>query len=280
MNLFFNNLNSRYSKIKSLLCVGLDPEMEYLPEDLKKTELPFFEFNKLIIDNTHEQVLCYKPQFAHYSALGKEAELQRTINYIKENYPDIPVILDSKRGDIGNTAKHYAAECFDRYQSDATTVNPYMGYDSAEPFLERKDKGIFFLCKTSNPGASDFQNLIVESSTPLFVRVAQEINSKWNKNGNCGIVVGGTNLEDFSSIYNGNFNLPALIPGIGVQGGSVSQVHSQMRNESKFPRLFIFSVSRGIIYPDKAKSSNLLDYLKLVKESAINYASQTRDFTF
>ncbi len=160
----------------SLVCVGLDPEPEKFPPHLRGVAHSIFEFNKAIVDATADLVCSYKPQFAHYAALGAEDQLLQTIRYINARAPGVPVILDSKRGDIGNTAGKYAQEAFERYGADAVTVNPYLGGDSLQPFLDWKDKGIVILCRTSNPGARDFQDLEVGggSARPVRLRALPE----------------------------------------------------------------------------------------------------------
>ena len=157
--MFIKKLRSAWKNNNSLLCVGLDPDLKKIPQIVLKLPYPIFEFNKSIVDSTADLVCAYKPQIAYYSAQGAEDQLQMTINYIQEKHPHLPVILDAKRNDIGSTAEMYAAEAFDRIGADAVTVNPYMGSDSMMPFLNRKNKGVIVLCRTSNPGAIEIQNL-------------------------------------------------------------------------------------------------------------------------
>ena len=156
---FLQRLYAAATRNNSLVCVGLDPEPERFPEAVRRLPDAIFQFNRQIIDATAPWVCCYKPQFAHYAALGAEDQLLATIRYIHDQHPGLPVILDSKRGDIGSTAAKYAQESFDRYGADAVTVNPYLGFDSVEPYLKWKDRGVIVLCRTSNPGARDFQDL-------------------------------------------------------------------------------------------------------------------------
>ena len=243
------NFNDKLEKIiktnNSLLCVGLDT-------DISKN--PVFEFNKQIIDETHDLVCSYKPNIAFYSAQGMDGinALVKTIEYIHSNYPDIPVILDAKRGDVGSTSKHYAKEAFDIYKADAVTVNPYLGFDSVKPFLEyHGDKGIIFLCRTSNPGASDFQDLKTDSSN-VYLEVAKKIN-EWNRNyGNCLMVVGATWPEQLKEIRNTVGNMFILVPGIGTQGGSVKDTLKNGLTEDKSG--LIISASRSIIFASKDKN--------------------------
>ena len=159
MSQFIDQLQRAWDSNDSLVCVGLDPEIERFPEQFAEQPSPIFQFNKAIIDATADLVCAYKPQFAHYAAYEAEDQLERTIDYIHRSYPGIPVILDSKRGDVGNTAERYAIEAFKRYHADAVTVSPYLGGDSMEPFLKYEDKGVIILCRTSNPGAGDLQDL-------------------------------------------------------------------------------------------------------------------------
>ena len=175
----------------SLVCVGLDPDLTKIPSELAATPEPFLAFNRRIIDATADLAAAYKPQIAFYSALGKEAELVASIRYIRERAPHAVVILDAKRNDIGNTAAAYAGEAFDRYGADAVTVNPYMGEDSVRPFLARPDRGAILLCRTSNPGARDFQDLLVDG-LPLYRRVAERADRDWNEARNLMLVVGAT----------------------------------------------------------------------------------------
>src|ERR1700724_4677411 len=189
MSQFIEQLQGAWDSNDSLVCVGLDPEIERFPAQFAEQPSPIFQFNKAIIDATADLVCAYKPQFAHYAAYEAEDQLERTIEYIHRSYPGIPVILDSKRGDVGNTAERYAIEAFERYGADAVTVNPYLGGDSLEPFLKREDKGIIILCRTSNPGGRDLQDLEV-GGRKLYQVVADMAARRWNTRGNC-LLVGG-----------------------------------------------------------------------------------------
>jgi orotidine-5'-phosphate decarboxylase len=176
---FTQKIKTTWHQNDSLLCVGLDPDSSKIPTHLQSAELSLFQFNKTIIDATADLVCAFKPQIAYYSASRAERDLELTVDYIHENHPHIPVILDAKRGDIGSTAEMYAAEAFDRYNADAITVNPYLGTDAVRPFLDRSDKGVIILCRTSNPGAGDFQDL-ESDGRKLYQIVADKAAHEWN----------------------------------------------------------------------------------------------------
>lgn len=242
---FIEKLNKSWEKGNSLVCVGLDPDLFRFPKHIDKNIKSFFSFNREIIDATHDLVCAYKPQIAYFSAVSAEKQLEKTIDYIKSNYPHIPVILDAKRGDIGSTAEMYTTEAFSRYNVDAVTVNPYMGYDSAEPFLRHKDRGIILLCRTSNNGAGDLQDLIVDG-VPIYEHVAKLISDKWNFNQNCLLVVGATWPSQMSRIRSIVGDMPFLVPGVGAQGGDVKEMVTagQTTNGTGL----IISSSRAILY--------------------------------
>jgi orotidine-5'-phosphate decarboxylase len=242
---FIERLSRAWKNNDSLVCVGLDPDTSRFPESIDSLDEPIFEFNKAIIDATHDLVCAYKPQIAHYSAESAEMELESTISYIKSNYPEIPVILDAKRGDIGSTAQMYATEVFERYAADAVTVNPYLGFDSFEPFLNYKDRGVILLCRTSNPGAADLQDLIVDGA-PLYEKVASLAAHKWNQHGNCLLVVGATWPEQMAKIRSIVGEMPLLVPGVGAQGGDVEQLVKA--GQTKAGAGLIVSSSRAILY--------------------------------
>jgi orotidine-5'-phosphate decarboxylase len=205
-----------------LLCVGLDPDPAKLPRDLGEAGggPPLLAFNRRIVDATADLAAAYKPQIAFYSALGAEDELLASIRYIRERAPAALVILDAKRNDIGNTAEAYAREAFDRYDADAVTVNPYMGEDSVRPFLARPDRGAVLLCRTSNPGAKDFQDLLIDG-LPLYRRVAERAAGHWNEHRNLMLVVGATYPREMAELRLAHPDLPFLVPGIGAQGGDL-----------------------------------------------------------
>lgn len=244
---FMNQIKTRWVQNNTLLCVGLDPDIEKIPEKYRELETPLFAFNKDIIDATEKYVCCYKPQIAYYNGIGKERDLELTIEYIHKTYPGIPVILDAKRGDIGSTAEMYVKEAFIRYSADSVTVNPYMGGDTLQPFLDKKDKATIILCRTSNPGAIDLQDLEI-AGEPLYMQVAKKAASKWNKNSNVLLVVGATYPEELAKIRAVIGDIPFLTPGIGAQGGDVEK--AVKAGTTTDGTGMIINSSRGIIYAE------------------------------
>lgn len=242
---FIEKLNVIWERNDSLVCVGLDPDSARLPASLYNVSDALFKFNKEIIDATKDLVCAYKLQIAYFSAESAEVQLEKTIQYIKSTYPEIPIILDAKRGDIGSTAEKYAAEAFERYQVDAVTVNPYLGFDSAMPFLNYEDKGTILLCRTSNPGANDLQDLVVDG-IPLYQKVASLVSDKWNYNKNCLLVVGGTWASQMSEVRSIVGDMPFLVPGVGEQGGDIQSLVKAGKSENGTG--LIISSSRGVIY--------------------------------
>jgi orotidine-5'-phosphate decarboxylase len=220
---FHDTLQRRWREQDTLVCVGLDPEPPKFPAHLRDTPDAVFEFCAAIVDATADLVCAFKPQIAHFAALRAEESLERLIAHIHSQHPGVPVILDAKRGDIGSTAQHYATEAFERYRADAVTLNPYLGRDSIQPFLDHADKGVILLCRTSNPGGADFQALDC-GGAPLYLRVAETIARDWNTNGNCALVTGATWPEELSKVRAMVGEMPLLVPGIGAQGGDVQAV--------------------------------------------------------
>ena len=247
---------------RSLLCVGLDPDHKLMPANIS-----VFEFNKAIIDATSDLVCAYKPNFAFYEALGNEGldALRQTVKHIPDN---IPIIGDAKRGDIGNTARAYAKAIFDDLGFDATTVSPYLGFDSIEPFIQYHEKGIFILCRTSNAGGTDFQVLrcLEHEQRSLFEIVALKAN-EWNVNGNIGLVVGATYPEELRMIRQSHPDIPLLIPGIGAQGGDIALTVSygvDAQGEKA-----IINSSRQIIYASREK-----DFAEAARQAALELRDQ------
>jgi orotidine-5'-phosphate decarboxylase len=267
---FIENLSQAWRQNNSLVCVGLDPDLSRLPYHLEKTPESIFLFNKEIIDATHDLVCAYKPQIAYFAATSAEQQLAQTIEYIKSTYPQIPVILDAKRGDIGSTAEMYAAEAFGRYHADAVTINPYMGYDSAEPFLRYQDRGIILLCRTSNSGAGDIQDLIIDG-IPIYEHVAKLIAEKWNTNNNCLLVVGATWPAQMSKIRSIVGDMPFLVPGVGAQGGNVEEmVKAGQTNDGNG---LIINSSRAILY-----ANNGLDFAAAARAETIKLRDTINQF--
>lgn len=238
---FIKKLEKKWKEGK-FVCIGLDSALEKLPKSIKG-ESRIFEFNKKIIDKTHDLVCCYKPNSAFYEAEGLSGieQLKKTTDYISKKYPDIPIILDAKRGDIGNTNAGYVKFVFDYLKADAVTVNPYLGQDAMQPFLDRKDKGIVILCKNSNKGSDEFQNI-----DSFYLKVAKNVASSWNRNKNCALVVGATYPSELSKIRKIIKDMPVLIPGIGAQGGDLESTVKNGLDSRK--EGIIISSSRGIIF--------------------------------
>ena len=267
---FMQTLEQAWQRNASLVCIGLDPEPSRLPAHLRNRADALFEFCRAIVDATADQVCCFKPQFAHFAAQRAEDALERLIAHIHRNHPGIPVILDAKRGDIGSTASFYASEAFDRYGADAVTVNPYLGYDALEPFLRRADKGVVILCRTSNPGARDLQDLDVGGRT-LYQHVAQKAASEWNANGNCLLVVGATYPQELADVRTLVGDMPLLVPGVGAQGGDVEAVvrgGCTGRGTGRGTGLIISS-SRAILYAGDGE-----DFAEAARAAAVSLRSE------
>ena len=240
-------INNIVTKNNSLVCVGLDSELSKLPEVVKNKPNPQFEFNKAIIDATHDLVSAYKPNSAFYEANGEQGikELKMTCDYLAENYPEIVIILDAKRADIGNTNNGYVAFAYNYLRADAITLHPYLGEEALKPFLDNSEKGCIILCRTSNPGAGEFQDLEANGEK-LFMTVARKVNEKWNKNNNCLMVVGATYSEELAEVRKAVPNMYFLVPGIGAQGGDVEKTVTAGLNADK--NGLLVNSSRGIIF--------------------------------
>lgn len=242
---FVAALKQRWTGANTLVCVGLDPEPAKFPVHLRDDPDAVFRFCRDIVDATAEFACAFKPQVAHFAALEAEVTLQRLVKHIHDAHPGVPVILDAKRGDIGSTAQHYAAEAFDRYGADAVTLNPYLGRDSVQPFLDRAGKGCVLLCRTSNPGAKDFQDLDC-GGRPLYQRVAETVARDWNAGGQCLLVVGATWPRELAQVREIVGEMPFLVPGIGAQGGDVEAVVKAGRTRDGGG--LVISSSRAILY--------------------------------
>ena len=256
---FVEKLLNISRKNHSLVCVGLDTDLEKIPEYLLKEEDPIFAFNQKIIDFTSDLVCAYKPNMAFYEAFGSKGwdALKKTCEYIPG---EIPIIIDAKRGDIGNTAKMYAKAFFEVLEADALTVNPYMGKDAVLSFLEYEDKCAFVLCLTSNEGAKDFQLSIVDGK-PLYEIVAEKVLS-WNEKESCGLVVGATRPEQLKRIRKIAPSLPILIPGVGAQAGDIES--TVKFGTDKNGELAIINSSRAVLY-----ASHEEDFAQAARKEAL-----------
>ncbi len=277
--IFTEKLFKNWEKNK-FLCVGLDPQVDKLPavitSNFKSISQQIIEFNKSIIDATAEYVCAFKPNIAFYEMYGSEgfSVLQQTVAYIHEHYPLIPVILDAKRGDIGNTNNGYSIAAFEILKVDAITLHSYLGEDALRPFLERKDKGVILLVKTSNPGSAEFQDLVVEDNgmrIPLYQKVAINISQKWNRYGNCGMVVGANYPEELRKVRQIAGDMPILIPGIGAQGGDLESSVKAGKNSKN--QGMIINAGRSIIF-----ASNGIDYAQAAKSEAQRLYQQIISF--
>lgn len=214
MTAFFDRVADRIDAIDSIVSVGLDPDQERLPEEVRDANLPRWEFNRRIIDATHEHAAVFKPNAAFYEDPDGWQALENTVEHAHEK--DVPVLLDAKRADIGNTSRQYA-QILDKV--DAITLNPYLGQDALAPFLEREDAGCILLCRTSNPGGADVQELELESGKLVYEAVADMASNQWNENRNIGLVVGATTPDELHAVRERVPELPFLVPGVGAQGG-------------------------------------------------------------
>ena len=244
---FFDRLADRIATVDSVVSVGLDSQLDRLPDHLADHDLPQWAFNRRIIDATHEHAACYKPNAAFYESADSWRALRETVAYVHGK--DVPVLLDAKRADIGNTTRQYA-EILD--EVDAITVNPYMGHDSLQPFLDRASKGVFVLCRTSNPGREDFQDLKLDSGGALYERVA-DLATEWNEHNNVGLVVGATGPDELEAIREQVPSLPFLVPGVGAQGGDAeAAVEHGLRDDG----VGLVNSSRGIIFAGENSGEN------------------------
>jgi orotidine-5'-phosphate decarboxylase len=263
---FIATLRAAWQRQNSLLCVGLDPEPSKLPVHLRDHPEAIFEFCREIVDATAPYACAFKPQIAYFAAQRAEAQLERLIAHIHLQHPDLPVILDAKRGDIGSTAEQYAREAFERYRADAVTVNPYMGFDSIEPYLAYEDKGVIVLCRTSNPGGSDLQFLDT-GGRPLYQVVAELAARQWNaRTGQLALVVGATFPKEIEIVRGLVGEMPLLIPGIGAQGGDVAATVAAGRTQDGTGMMI--NSSRAILYAGSDED---------FAEAAARVAQATRD---
>ncbi|MCC6249060.1 MAG: orotidine-5'-phosphate decarboxylase [Rubrivivax sp.] len=247
---FTAQLAAAEARARSLLCVGLDPEPARFPGAWRGDARRIFDFCAGIVDATRDLVLAFKPQIAHFAAHGAEEQLERLIAHIHAVAPEVPVILDAKRGDVGSTAEMYAREAFERYRADALTLSPFMGFDSLEPYMRHEGRGLIVLCRTSNPGGSDLQaqRLTSEGDAAgelLYERIARLANGPWNRTGQMGLVVGATFPRELARVRELAPTLPLLIPGVGAQGGDAE---ATVRAGWRPGAPVIISSSRAILY--------------------------------
>ena len=264
---FMRALRVAWRERDSLLCVGLDPDPARLPPSLAGQPRGIFEFCRDIVDATADLVCAFKPQIACFAACRAEDQLEALIEYIHARYPDTPVILDAKRGDIGSTASRYAEEAFARYGADAVTVNPYMGQDSVEPYLAWEGKGVILLCRTSNLGGADLQNLDLVGGEKLYERVARLASGPWNANGNCALVVGATFPDELARVRALVGDMPLLVPGIGAQGGDIAATVSAGQTGSGLG--LMLNSSRAILYAGEGKGWNG-DFAAAARQAALD----------
>jgi orotidine-5'-phosphate decarboxylase len=263
---FQQKLNNAIKKSNSLVCVGLDSDILKIPAHFKTQKHPQFEFNKAIIDATHDLVCAYKPNSAFYESRGIEGieDLKMTCDYIRSSYPEIVIILDAKRADIGNSNEGYATFVFDYLGADAITLHPYLGKEALKPFLDRSEKGSFILCRTSNPGAGEFQD-------GLFEKVAEHVAKNWNYNKNCGLVVGATYPEELTIVRRIAGDMPILIPGVGVQGGDVEK--SVKAGVDRQGTGAIINAGRSIIF-----ASNGADFAQKARDEAMKLKNEIQTY--
>ena len=251
---FVEMLRKRWSAQRTLLCVGLDPDPARFPRHLRGSEA-IFDFCRAIVDATHDLVCAFKPQIAYFAAHRAEDQLEALIAYVHERCPDVPVILDAKRGDMGATSEQYAREVFERYRADAVTLQPYQGYDAIAPYLAYEGRGAIILCRTSNPSGDELQSLRVKSSSrassraePLYLHVARLVAERWNSNGQCGLVVGATYPKELAEVRAAVGEMTILVPGIGAQGGDLE---ASVQAGATRAGGIIVSSSRAVLYAGK-----------------------------
>ncbi len=258
---FIATLTNAWTTNNSMLCVGLDPDIDKLPTGFKRNNSEIESFCREIIAATADVTCAFKPQIAHFAARGAEAELERLCHHIREQYPNTVLILDAKRGDIGSTANYYAQEAFDRYRAHVVTVNPYMGTDSLEPFLSHPAGAAIVLCRTSNPGGSELQNQLIDGE-PVYQRIARTAAATWSQMGEVGLVVGATFPDELAQVRAIAPSLPLLVPGIGAQGGDINATVSAGRDVTG--KGLIINSSRAVLY-----ASNGVDFADAARSVAI-----------
>ncbi|WP_291012236.1 orotidine-5'-phosphate decarboxylase [Hydrogenophaga sp.] len=271
---FIEMLGAAEVRNRSMLCVGLDPDPARFPGSLKGDASRIYDFCAAIVEATADLAIAFKPQIAYFAAHRAEAQLERLMAHMKREAPQVPVILDAKRGDIGSTAEQYAIEAFERYGADAVTLSPFMGFDSVQPYLKHHGKGAFLLCRTSNPGGDDLQNqrlASVEGQPLLYEHVARLAQGPWNLNGQLGLVVGATYPNEIARVRELAPTLPLLIPGVGAQGGdALATVRAGLRSDAAgmTTGAVIVNSSRAILYASSGE-----DFAAAARREAV----RTRD---
>jgi orotidine-5'-phosphate decarboxylase len=253
---FLDMLGAAERQNRSLLCVGLDPDPARFPAHMQGDATKIYDFCAAIVEATADTVIAFKPQIAYFAAHRAEDQLERLMRHMKAVAPQVPVILDAKRGDIGSTAEQYAIEAFERYGADAVTLSPFMGWDSVQPYLKYPGKGAFLLCRTSNPGGDDLQNqrlASVEGQPRVYEHVARLAQGPWNLNGQLGLVVGATYPEEIQRVREIAPTVPLLIPGVGAQGGdAVATIRAGYRAQGgSTTGAVIVNSSRAVLYASR-----------------------------
>ena len=266
---FLDQLAQAQRQNHSMLCVGLDPEPSRFPHAWRGDASRIFDFCARIVEATADLAISFKPQIAYFAAHRAEDQLERLMAHMRAVAPHVPVILDAKRGDIGSTAEQYAREAFERYQADAVTLSPFMGWDSVEPYLRYENKGAFLLCRTSNPGGDDLQNqrlASVQGQPLLYEHVARLAQGSWNRNGQLGLVVGATYPDEIARVRDIAPALPLLIPGVGAQGGdAATTLKAGLRKQGdQISGPIIVNSSRAILYASPSK-----DFAQAARDAAL-----------
>jgi len=270
---FLDMLSAAERQNASMLCVGLDPEPTKFPASMKGDANKIYDFCAAIVDATADLAIAFKPQIAYFAAHRAEGQLERLMEHMRRMAPQVPVILDAKRGDIGSTAEQYAIEAFERYGADAVTLSPFMGFDSVQPYLKYHGKGAFLLCRTSNPGGDDLQNqrlASVDGQPLLYEHVAKLAQGPWNLNGQLGLVVGATYPKEIERVRELAPTVPLLIPGVGAQGGdAMATVKAGLRTAGgAVTGSIIVNSSRAILYASSGED---------FAQAARRVAQQTRE---
>ena len=271
---FIDQLTAAEERNQSLLCVGLDPDPAKFPEHFRGDARKIYDFCAAIVEATADLVIAFKPQIAYFAAHRAEQQLEQLVMHIRRTAPGVPVILDAKRGDIGSTAEQYAIEAFERYDADAVTLSPFMGFDSVQPYLKYPGKGAFLLCRTSNPGGADLQGQRL-SSVPgnplLFEHVASLAQGPWNLNGQLGLVVGATYPAEIEAVRRLAPNVPLLIPGVGAQGGDAQ---ATVRAGWRPGAPIVVNSSRAVLYASSGQNFAEAARLEALKTRMLLHAAR------